>query len=188
MQLRTRLQHAWSTAVEAVDTFEEGDLKFGGGDPNWRRYFQLTGSAIASIEGTALVPGTPTNISDLRGELRDLEDDLQVKEKLGSWATATRHIKGIKSGANFWHVLEIDPVTFSTSISSFAPSLVKEAVEAYQVAEKRRSGKRQVVLVSINSLRNLEKAFPNYFGDTALFSSTVNGFIEPSLRPVRRAK
>ncbi|WP_368389278.1 RelA/SpoT domain-containing protein [Mesorhizobium sp. LMG 17147] len=41
LQLRTRLQHAWATAVETVDAFTGEMLKFGGGRENWRRFFLL---------------------------------------------------------------------------------------------------------------------------------------------------
>src|SRR5262245_31811127 len=43
IQLRTRLQHAFATAVETVTTFMRYPLKSGGGPEDWRRFFALTG-------------------------------------------------------------------------------------------------------------------------------------------------
>ena len=47
VQLRTRLQHAWATAVEAVGTFTQQGLKASLGDPDWWRFFALMGTAIS---------------------------------------------------------------------------------------------------------------------------------------------
>jgi len=47
IQVRSKLQHAWATAVETVDTFTGQSLKFALGtnigDPTWRRFFALKG-------------------------------------------------------------------------------------------------------------------------------------------------
>ncbi len=54
VQIRTRLQHAWATAVEIVDTFTNQSLKTALrtqiGDKKWRRFFALMGSALALRE------------------------------------------------------------------------------------------------------------------------------------------
>jgi hypothetical protein len=39
--------------------------------------------------------------------------------------------------------------------------------------------------VSINNLRTLEKAFPNYFADTALFAGTINAFIQSKFKSAK---
>src|SRR5690606_39699271 len=44
IQIRTRLQHAWATAVETVDVMKGTDLKSGGGTPDWREFFALAAS------------------------------------------------------------------------------------------------------------------------------------------------
>src|SRR5690606_27307562 len=41
LQIRTQLQHAWATAVEAVGLFRDEDMKAGEGDENWLRLFKL---------------------------------------------------------------------------------------------------------------------------------------------------
>jgi ppGpp synthetase/RelA/SpoT-type nucleotidyltranferase len=48
IQLRSKLQHAFATAVETVTTFTRLPLKFGGGPPDWRRFFSLMGSVLVS--------------------------------------------------------------------------------------------------------------------------------------------
>jgi len=65
IQLRTKLQHAFATAVETVTTFTREPLKFGGGPVEWRRFFSLRGSAFAIREQTPLVENTPSNAAEL---------------------------------------------------------------------------------------------------------------------------
>lgn len=50
LQLRTRLQHAWATAVETVGTFLGQALKSSEGERNWLRFFELVGSVFALHE------------------------------------------------------------------------------------------------------------------------------------------
>ena len=65
LQFRSRLQHLWATGVEIVDTFTEEALKFGRGGNDWRRFFALMSTELAMREQMPLVPGTPTNRSEL---------------------------------------------------------------------------------------------------------------------------
>jgi hypothetical protein len=65
IQLRTKLQHAFATAVETVTTFTREPLKFGAGPAEWRRFFSVMGSALGVREGTPLVNGTPQNEQEL---------------------------------------------------------------------------------------------------------------------------
>lgn len=53
IQVRTRLQHVWATAVEAVGLIRAADLKAGEGDPDWLRLFELMASEFADFEGCA---------------------------------------------------------------------------------------------------------------------------------------
>jgi ppGpp synthetase/RelA/SpoT-type nucleotidyltranferase len=41
LQVRTRLQHSWATAIEAVSLYRNQDLKHHKGDADWLRLFAL---------------------------------------------------------------------------------------------------------------------------------------------------
>lgn len=45
LQLRTRLQHAWATAVETMGTFLGQALKSGQGEGQWRSFFEKDGAS-----------------------------------------------------------------------------------------------------------------------------------------------
>jgi hypothetical protein len=72
VQLRSRLQHVWATAVEAVGMVRRQDLKAGEGDANWLRLFALMSSEFAELEGCPVVPGTEDRSARLQ-EIRDLD-------------------------------------------------------------------------------------------------------------------
>lgn len=57
LQIRTKLQHAWATAVEAMGTFLGEALKAGHGPAAWRDFFATASAAIAHVESTPPVPG-----------------------------------------------------------------------------------------------------------------------------------
>lgn len=166
MQMRTRVQHAWATAVETVDAFTGQGLKFGSGSDDWERFFSLMASVHAFHEGTAAVPGTPSTLDELKSEVSELDRNLRIVNSLKSFARITGAITGGNFGAKHWHVLEMDPDRQRTMIKSFSQTDLKRAKDAYSAAEQRLEGqKSQVVLVSAESLIELRRAFPNYFAD-----------------------
>ena len=57
LQMRSRLQHAWATAVETVAFFEGQDLKASEGSEDWLRFFTLAAHHIASVW-----PENPANL------------------------------------------------------------------------------------------------------------------------------
>ena len=69
IQLRSRLQHAWTAAVETMGTASGQALKSSEGDEGWLRFFVLMASEIAFSEGFPLVPDTPDDRDGLRREL-----------------------------------------------------------------------------------------------------------------------
>src|SRR5690606_10212353 len=93
LQLRTRLQHAWATAVETMGTFLGQALKSGQGEAEWRGFFTIAGAAIAIVEGTAPVPGFEAySRNAVFSKLSNAEAKLRVLEKLRGFAIAADRI------------------------------------------------------------------------------------------------
>lgn len=81
-QVRTRLQHAWATALETYDVISRSALKFGGGSEDEERLFALISNAFAMKEMSPLVPDTPASEDELRQEVAALNNRLFAIEKL----------------------------------------------------------------------------------------------------------
>jgi hypothetical protein len=80
VQVRTRLQHSWATAVEAVGLFRGEYLKGSQGSEEWLRLFKLMSAEFAESEGCFAHPDMPP--SRLRiSEIKELEKRLEASQK-----------------------------------------------------------------------------------------------------------
>jgi putative GTP pyrophosphokinase len=178
LQLRTKLQHAWATAVETMGTFLQHSLKSSEGPDEWLDFFALVSSAFAHSERTALVPGyeNMTKAETYR-KTKEEAERLEVREKLEKYSTAVRAIPttGKKRGAYYLVELQLTGAESNVKIASFARDKIEEANTQYSAAEQRaHSTGAQVVLVSAGSIESLKRAYPNYFLDTHEFLSQLD--------------
>jgi hypothetical protein len=176
MQLRSRLQHAWATAVETVDAFTAQALKSSAGDRDWLRFFALMSSALALREETPLVPGTPADWPTLRDELSRLAARLRVIERLSGYSTAMQIIEDMRGESRFV-ILELDTVNSVLRVEQYNNQLV--AADAYSALERAAADApgQDVVLVRVGSLEALRSAYPNYFADTSVFVNALTDAI-----------
>ena len=177
MQLRTRLQHAWATAVETVGTFLKQALKSSLGEEEWLRFFSLMGSVFALKEGCATVPNTPAARNDLLGEVRQIAKDLNVAYALSAYQEAIKVIRQGPERGNQFYLLLLDAKAKTTTVRSFRRRDLDAASEAYAAAEASVSDTSDAVLVSVDSVASLERAYPNYFLDTSIFLAELRSAI-----------
>jgi hypothetical protein len=170
IQIRSKLQHAWATAVETVSTFTGQALKSNVGDESWKRFFVLMGSAIASREKRPVVPGTPAG-SQLIAELRALAQELQIETVLRGWGKTVQVLAEQTTDAYAFLVI-LNPITRSVEVKGFRSTEMTQATEEYLSVETGRP-EVQAVLVSVDSLAALRKAYPNYYLDTDAFIGIV---------------
>lgn len=177
VQLRSRYMHAWATAVETVGTFVRQALKSSVGEEDWLRFFQLMGSAIAMRERSQPVPNTPSTRAELIEELREYAKSLNVERRLQAFNTALNTLQNGEANQKGQHffLLELDPAANQLLISGFKKSEIGDAAERYLDAEKRakEDSGRDAVLVSVESIASLQRAYPNYFADTSVFLSLL---------------
>jgi hypothetical protein len=173
MQIRTPLQHAWATAVETVDAFTKQALKSSRGRPEWERFFQLMGTEMAFRENTPPVPNTPTDLKELCKELKECAEGLNVVASLAGFATAikiTQRPSAKRRDVDYF-LLSLDNINKTLSYTGYKRKELKQASKAYANKEKQIRDKpgTDAVLVSVNSISNLRRAYPNYFADTSIF-------------------
>lgn len=174
IQIRSKLQHVWATAVETVDTLTGQSLKFALGsnigDPEWKRFFVLMGSAMAMKERRTVVPNTPTNRKDLLKELRAVSKAISAERILSQLSETVRVIEGDKfrRGAAEY-LLVLDSHAKSIHIKSFSKDQLPLLEEDYLSLEKAANPDIQVVQVSVEDIAALRTAYPNYYLDTRAF-------------------
>jgi hypothetical protein len=174
MQIRSNLQHAWATAVETVGTFIQQALKSSQGEKEWLRFFALMGSAMAVRERTPLVPGTPTGQKELVAELREHAHHLGVVRRLQTYGAALRTLEDLGRDAHYF-LLALDPGAQETKVTGYKVGELTKASAEYLATEREMSERGgDAVLVSVESVAALRRAYPNYFLDTRVFIDAVN--------------
>ena len=178
VQLRSRLQHAWATAVETVGAFSGQVLKSSEGSDRWLRFFALMGTVLADLEGLPPVHGTPTSASALRRELTHTATELDALARLDAYSRMLGILEGhVRNGrARYFHIyLEILPDSARLRWNEYAQDERAEAIRAYDEVESaiQRFPGAETVLVAVDSVDALRQAYPNYFADTRLFAAEL---------------
>jgi putative GTP pyrophosphokinase len=176
LQIRTRLQHAWATAVETIGSFLNQALKSSEGPEEWLRFFRVVGAAFAVIEKSPVAKDFEDIPAGLLFRLCiELEKQLDVHRKLDAFAVAANAITSSKARGSY-HLIVLDAVERTVSISSFGIKRLDEASLAYAEAERvaLEHEDMQTVLVATDSVESLRRAYPNYFLDTRQFLSALN--------------
>ena len=182
IQLRSKLQHLWATAIETVDFFTRQAIKSNEGQKEWVDFFRLVSSAFALIENTPLVPNTPTNKKELYSQIKKMEKELEVIKILEGWKQAIGVFKqAVKEKPNLqFFLLELDITQERLIVKGYTKNQEEKAISDYARAEKRNQGQKEydVVLVGADTTNDLEKAYPNYFIDTKEFLINLQKILE----------
>jgi len=175
VQIRSRLQHLWATAVETAGFLTRQAIKSNEAEPRWLEFFKLISSAFAIMEGCPTIPNTPADKEELCNEIKNKERELNFIEKMENWSNAidyiNREIKPkIKHKAKFF-LLELDIPGKKTIIKTYNENEEEKAIGDYSNLEKRHFEDKDydIVLVGADNINDLKKAYPSYFLDTAEF-------------------
>ncbi|MBA3832541.1 MAG: hypothetical protein H0X34_11745 [Chthoniobacterales bacterium] len=111
-------------------------------------------------------------------ELRDAAKKEAVLECLLAWGNTIKLLDAetdmLREYPNpYMFLLNLDPVKNTLNVTPYIKEQLKEAEARYLIAEKESGESSQVVLVSVESLGALKKAYPNYFADTTDFVTAV---------------
>jgi ppGpp synthetase/RelA/SpoT-type nucleotidyltranferase len=179
IQLRTRLQHIWATAVETMGTFLGQALKSKQGDQEWLDFFAAVSSAFSYLEGTPQVP----RFSHLSRKktialVAEMENNLGAIEKMKNFSTVISSIGSKKSYT--YHLLVLNSLEHSISVYTYDRENFEKAMEDYTKFESdaAKGSKLEPVLVSAGPMENLRKAYPNLFLDISEFEKTLMTLIK----------
>jgi putative GTP pyrophosphokinase len=174
LQIRTRLQHYWATAVETMGTFLNLALKSSDGPAEWLDFFSLAGSAFALYEGCNPVPGyMHLSPEETYAKVTEQAESLGVIDQLQAYRIALNEIHQDRSGNYYLLILNLKEKT--VKIENFGRRNLDEANKQYSFYEERLLNGEpiQVVLVSTSSIEALMQAYPNYFLDTREFINII---------------
>lgn len=165
LQIRSEIQHAWATAVEVAGTFMQQNLKASLGNKPLLEFFKTASHAFACLENKQPIDAT------LKNTLKVQAQQQKIVDKLKSYSLVAKH-SDKKEG---FYLIQLDIAEKTVSFTHFSKPFIKDAFDGYRRIEQEIADdtKKDVVLVSAESLNVLAKAYPNYFADTKLFLSTL---------------
>ncbi|UYN89238.1 MAG: RelA/SpoT domain-containing protein [Anaerolineales bacterium] len=167
MQLRTRRQHIWATAVETMGFVLKEPLKSRRGSQAWIDFFAILASAFAHQEGTPLVPRfAHLNYDETIKELARVEKDLGALIMISGVSAAAEHILKNQKGSSY-HLLVLDTNKRTVNVKGYDRDSFAAAEKDYSYFEKRIQDGEDLepVLVSAGPIDRLRSAYPNFFLD-----------------------
>ncbi len=164
IQYRTKIQHAWATAVEVIGFITESQPKFQEGDMRYQDAMAFASEILARAFESSHGPFPHKDKAELVRDFLQLDQELKLLKTL----------EGLNS---------VDSIvsTNRNSILIFSPSGeleiktyrdAPEALRALFQLEKEQSGK-DIVLVRADTSEEVRFAFKNYFSDAQDFVSSV---------------
>lgn len=186
LQIRTKLQHAWATAVEAVGLVRGENLKAGQGSADWLRFFVLVSAEFAAEEQAAMVPGVPENAAERQAELREIADRLDAVQTLESYNQAIYQTEGYLGLKGKSYLILFDVETKKVTVRTYSP--MARMSEGW-FNEEMFNDQPNIVLVEIDKVDDLRSAYPNYFLDVRLFTNRLKAIVlKPEAMPLPGAK
>lgn len=188
VQLRTKLQHLWATAVETVGMLTGNGLKFGQGDFKWISFFKNVSELFAVKEENKrinfLIEG-----KQIHNYLIDLlEDKNKILPKLAVYSTMNTEIEEFNNENNVgYYLLQLNikmPRLIIEYFNNDTQSL-NNAINTYIKVEKKRDW--DIVLVAAKSINELKTAYPNYFTDIKEFTSIILDYLKNQISLVKQS-
>lgn len=201
-QLRTKLQHSWSTTLEIIDLFTGQNLKNDKGSHLWKEFFRLVSDEFCVIENSdgfvsnqldrivkdysdylmtndlslsnclKIIKFINTPLPTANGKSISIEH--QVKGYADSLREINDQIQEQKKKVEFI-LLRLNVYTKELNIEFFEKSEREQASKLYSLYEQTLSKNKNwvVAFVSTNAIGGLKEAYPNYFADSEVFWSYI---------------
>ena len=177
LQIRSRLQHIWATAVETIGTYLGQGFKFSKGEEDWKNFFALVSSSFAIMEkSNVLKEHQSFNKDNLHDKIKKEYQNLKVDSVLQGLVITTKNITQDKSRGSFYCLIKLDTQQKTVAVNKFPNNKLEAATRSLLESEKESN--IQSVLVSINDIKKLEKAYPNYFLDAVDFLNLLKEIVK----------
>lgn len=156
-QLRDLLQHYWATAVEILALRSSTNIKAGYGDEHFKRFFWLCAELFAGS-------------GDHKDEVKELNEKHQILTLLSGLSVVADKLEKDGSTESLY-LMVLDTKAGILKLTVFDKNEFELAKKMYQSMETNDT--TQSVLVSVDSVKKLKKAYPNYFLDAKHFIKEV---------------
>ncbi|KKO45211.1 hypothetical protein WG68_11965 [Arsukibacterium ikkense] len=189
VQLRTKNQHYWATAIEIVDLFTQQSLKTNQGRREWKEFFIGVSEILSVIDNIHMFDKLEDRLQfeklleaaikkpDLQQTISKVIDsckNIGIIEKLNAFSRSLQVINDnaaqIPADGYALIKIEINKKVATLNAQVFESSQDQEASDAFVEAEKEATKKEMVVaLVFTDAIGGIKEAYPNYFADSSQF-------------------
>jgi ppGpp synthetase/RelA/SpoT-type nucleotidyltranferase len=174
VQFRSRLQHAWATAVEMIKIFKGEDIKSGQCSNDLGRFMVLVSSLFAILEREPRVPNTSVNSQDIFKEIIKLDNKNKYLEFFDGLKAATKAYNEQRDLQNATCVILVLDYKKRLLKMEYQFSEISEANKRYAEIERNNDkNNTYTVLVQVSSFDQLSEAYPNYYLDITGFVKIV---------------
>jgi ppGpp synthetase/RelA/SpoT-type nucleotidyltranferase len=166
LQIRTKLQHSWATAVEVLDTYRRERLKQSQGNKKYLNLLKDISLSFSFFE-------TGKIDEKLIESVIERSENIKLRKTLISLKIVTKHTQ-TKSGG--YVLIESIFKENTVKITQYSNSKFDKANKKYLELELEniKNDDINVVLVSVKDIKKLKKSFPNYFLDTNDFLKNLD--------------
>jgi putative GTP pyrophosphokinase len=164
IQYRTRIQHAWATAVEVIGFITESQPKFQEGDTRYEVAMSLASEIMARVHEGATGPFPQKDKHELVNEFLAYDRELKLLNTLRGLNAADQVVSANRN------TILIFSESGELEVKSYRDA--PEALRALFQLEKELPGK-DIVLVRADTSEDVRFAFKNYFSDAQDFIALV---------------
>uniref|UniRef100_UPI0034DDEFB2 RelA/SpoT domain-containing protein n=1 Tax=Candidatus Thiodubiliella endoseptemdiera TaxID=2738886 RepID=UPI0034DDEFB2 len=171
IQIRTEIQHSWATAVEVLGTYLNQSLKQSHGDNRYLDVFKDISKLLASLECEDDKVDSYFAI-----DIQEKVDDMKLMDIFQKINTAFQEEEVDKNSAEQYLLLKMNAADKKTEICHrYGKNQFERANQEYSAMELATQNEEvEVVLLSIQDIRELQKLYPNYFMDTMDFIKNLH--------------
>ena len=177
LQIRTKLQHDWATAVETAELISKSPLKAGIGDEKWLDFFKLVSAVFAREEGKPIPEQFSTYTeADFCRRCAAMDKEEHYLMQLRGLMTAVDYTEQ-KSFEGGYALLLTDFDLKKATLRHFPEEGFSDANAMYKDMESYLDpSKGAIVLVSVKDMNELREAYPSYFLNAREFIDALNHF------------
>lgn len=177
LQIRTKLQHDWATAVETAELISHSSLKASIGDEGWLEFFKLVSAIFARREYM------PVNVQyenyteeDYCRRFASINACNMFIDKLQALVGAVRLTEEHSFNGGYALIL-INYNEKKVALHHFTQEEKELANDVYARSESAiKKDEAAVVLVAVSSVKELREAYPSYFLNAREFISALDDF------------
>jgi ppGpp synthetase/RelA/SpoT-type nucleotidyltranferase len=176
LQIRTKLQHTWATAVETMGTFLNHSLKSSQGPIDWLEYFSLVSAGFSILEKSPIpIQYQFLSNKEIFQKIVDESIKFDISSKLRGYTVATEHITKSNFSSKY-NLIILNLEKRVLNIRNYTEKQLGQANIDYTNIEKEinKGANLQAVLVSTGSIESLKRAYPSYFLDTHEYLIKLN--------------